>query len=306
MVEVGSTFWGGSRGTLVSASGFASLTNGIATYEHSHPVLATVARRKMTEKEVEALENRIKRLELEEAKAKKGVAQVREKNQFVHQTQARAKRIAEERAQHERARRAEAERLREAAQKRKEQQRQNLQRAFTGMYSERLGEVRQLREDHERILEEAARTRERERTKSFGKHDQIRNRRKEVSSRFEMQRIAHQVRAQRARARGCTVPARAATPRRLPAQLLGARALFCRRALTREAATVPARPPSAAQEYLMQDFINLIQSELEQTDEIERDIARLDQLEADHVERIRQLQEEQRAAYDRLEQALGT
>jgi len=56
----------------------------------------------------------------------------------------------------------------------------------------------------------------------------------------------------------------------------------------------------------MQDFINLIQSELEQTEEIERDIARLDQLEAEHVERIRQLQEEQRAAYDRLEQALAT
>lgn len=56
----------------------------------------------------------------------------------------------------------------------------------------------------------------------------------------------------------------------------------------------------------MQDFINLIQSELEQTDEIERDIARLDQVEADHLERIRQLQDEQRAAYDRLEQALGT
>ena len=63
---------------------------------------------------------------------------------------------------------------------------------------------------------------------------------------------------------------------------------------------------SAAQEYLMQDFINLVQAELEQAEEIERDIQRLDLLEAEHIERIRQLQEEQRAAYDRLEQALAT
>lgn len=190
----------------------------MSLYEHSHPVLAKVARRKMTEKEVEALENRIKRLELEEAKAKKGVAQVREKSQFIQQTQARAKRVAEERAQRERARVAEAERLREAAQKRKEQQRQNLQRAFMGMYSDRLGEVRQLREDHERTLEEAARLRERERSKSFIKHDQIRNHRKELSSRIEMQRVAHQVRHC---VQGCIVPAHTAPWHRLFAPSFG-------------------------------------------------------------------------------------
>jgi hypothetical protein len=57
---------------------------------------------------------------------------------------------------------------------------------------------------------------------------------------------------------------------------------------------------------MMQDFINAIQIELEQTEDIERDITRLDGLEAEHIDRIRQLQDEQRAAYDRLEQALSS
>jgi len=182
------------RAPLANPSGHASLANGMSLYEPSHPVLATVARRKMTEKEVEALENRIKRLELEEAKAKKTVTQAREKNSLLQQAQQRSRRIAEERAQHERSRKAEVERLKEAAQRRKEQQRQNLQRAFVGMYNEKLGEARQLREEQERIVEEAARARQRERAKAYGRHDQIRNRRMQLSSRFEMQRIAHQVR----------------------------------------------------------------------------------------------------------------
>jgi hypothetical protein len=177
------------------ASAYASLANGVSLYEPSHPILATIARRKQTEKEVEALENRIKRLELEESKAKRGVTQVRERNQQVQQAVERSKRVAEERAALSRSRRAEIERLRELAQKRKETQRQNLQKAFTGMYNERLGEARQLREEQERVVEEAARAREREREKNFDRNDQIRNRRKEVSSRFEQQRIAHQVSA---------------------------------------------------------------------------------------------------------------
>lgn len=56
----------------------------------------------------------------------------------------------------------------------------------------------------------------------------------------------------------------------------------------------------------MQDFMNMIQVELEQTEELEREIAQLDAIEQEHIERIRQLQEEQRVAYDRLEQALAS
>ncbi|KAJ1629274.1 hypothetical protein T492DRAFT_1012047 [Pavlovales sp. CCMP2436] len=231
------------------ASAYASLASGVSLYEPEHPVLATVARRKMAAAEVEALENRIKRLELEEVKARKGVEQVREKNSVIQQAQERTRQVVEQRATLERGKRQEVERLKEVAQKRKEQQRQNLQKAFTGMYNERLGEARQHREEQERVVEEAARAREREREKNYGRNDQIRTRRKELSLRVQQQRIAHQ-------------------------------------------------------EYLMQDFINMIQNELEQTEEIERDIERLDSLESEHVERIRELQEEQRAAYDRLEQAL--
>lgn len=56
----------------------------------------------------------------------------------------------------------------------------------------------------------------------------------------------------------------------------------------------------------MRDFIHLVQAEIEQKELIEQDIQRLDQVEAEHMERIRQLQEEQRAAYDRLEEALAS
>jgi len=231
---------------------YTALAQGAPTrMDYSNPVLGTVMRRKQTEKEVEALENRIKRLELEEAKAKKGVQLARERNQHMVQAHERNKKMAEERRQHELARRAEMEARREAVNRQKAEQRVKLQRAFVGMYNEKLGEARQLREEQQQVLHEAAKVRDRDRTRNAGRHAAIRNRRKELSERFEQQRIAHQ-------------------------------------------------------EYLMRDFINLVQAELEQKELIEQDIQRLDQIEAEHMERIRQLQEEQRAAYDRLEEALAS
>lgn len=56
----------------------------------------------------------------------------------------------------------------------------------------------------------------------------------------------------------------------------------------------------------MQDFIALIQTEIEAAKKVEQEIVRLDQDEIEHIERIRQLQDEQRAAYERLERALGS
>jgi septal ring factor EnvC (AmiA/AmiB activator) len=268
-------------------------------------VLATVVRRKMTEKEVEALENRIKRLEMEESKAKRSVSQVRERNGSMQQAHQRNNALAEERAAQERARRAELKELREIAQKRKETQRANLQRAFTGMYNERLDEARQVREEQERVLEEAARIREQEREKNLGRHDQIRNRRKEVSNKFEQQRLAHQVRLpcaeRRPRPATRRVVLKVWTDAMLePAHIVPSYAIAEPHARARDC------PPRRQQEYMMQDFMNMIQVELEQTEELEREIAQLDAIEQEHIERIRQLQEEQRAAYDRLEQALAS
>lgn len=207
-----------------ASSVYASLASGTPLHEPTNPILAAVTRRKMTEKEVEALENRIKRLEVEEAKVKKSAMQARERSQQ-NTTQARAKRIAEERAQVARARKAEADRLKQAAQRRKEEQRQNLQRAFTGMYTGKVGDARTLRDEQERAMKEAARIRERQLEQSYERHDEIIQRRKEVSSRLEMQRIAHQVRAAAALA---PLPFRYSA---LPRLCAGCRSPLCRQPL---------------------------------------------------------------------------
>lgn len=172
---------------------YTELMQGHTRMEYSNPVLSTVMRRKQTEKEVEALENRIKRLELEEAKAKKGVQLARERNQHLVQAHERNKKTAIERREHDRARRAAVEARREAVLRQKAEQREKLQRAFVGMYNEKLGEARQVREEQQQVLQEAAKVRERDRTRNAGRHEAIRNRRKELSERFEQQRIAHQV-----------------------------------------------------------------------------------------------------------------
>jgi len=61
----------------------------------------------------------------------------------------------------------------------------------------------------------------------------------------------------------------------------------------------------AHQEFLAQDFINMITMEDSRRDEIERDIAQMEIEERKHIERLRALQEEQKSAYDQLESALA-
>jgi len=61
----------------------------------------------------------------------------------------------------------------------------------------------------------------------------------------------------------------------------------------------------AHQEFLAQDFINMIAAEDKRREDIEREIAVMEQEERKHIEKLRSLQEEQRAAYDALEQALA-
>lgn len=62
----------------------------------------------------------------------------------------------------------------------------------------------------------------------------------------------------------------------------------------------------AHQEFLAQDFINMIAAEDRRREEIELEIASMEQEERKHIERLRELQEEQRAAYDALEGALAS
>ena len=62
----------------------------------------------------------------------------------------------------------------------------------------------------------------------------------------------------------------------------------------------------AHQEFLAQDFINMIAMEDRRREEIEKDIAAMEIEERQHIERLRALQEEQKGAYDELEQALAS
>ena len=62
----------------------------------------------------------------------------------------------------------------------------------------------------------------------------------------------------------------------------------------------------AHQEFLAQDFINMIAAEDKRREEIENEIAQMEVEERKHIERLRALQEEQRAAYDALETALAS
>ncbi len=62
----------------------------------------------------------------------------------------------------------------------------------------------------------------------------------------------------------------------------------------------------AHQEFLAQDFINMIAMEDRRREEIEKDIATMEIEERQHIERLRLLQEEQKGVYDELEQALAS
>jgi len=60
----------------------------------------------------------------------------------------------------------------------------------------------------------------------------------------------------------------------------------------------------AHQEFLAQDFINMIALEDRRREEVETEIAEMESVERKHIENLRKLQEEQKMAYDALEQAL--
>jgi len=66
------------------------------------------------------------------------------------------------------------------------------------------------------------------------------------------------------------------------------------------------RQRQAHQEFLAQDFIGMIAMEDKRREEVEAEIAVLEVEERQHIERLRALQEEQRAAYDALEEALAS
>ena len=60
----------------------------------------------------------------------------------------------------------------------------------------------------------------------------------------------------------------------------------------------------AHQEFLAQDFINMIAMEDKRREEVEMEIVEMEAEERKHIERLRALQEEQKLAYDALETAL--
>jgi len=61
---------------------------------------------------------------------------------------------------------------------------------------------------------------------------------------------------------------------------------------------------TAHQEFLAQDFINMIAWEDQRREEIEKEIAAMEIEERAHINRLKELQDEQNAAYELLEQAL--
>ena len=61
----------------------------------------------------------------------------------------------------------------------------------------------------------------------------------------------------------------------------------------------------AHQEFLAQDFINMIALEDRRREEVEKEIADMEEIERKHIENLRRLQDEQRMAYDALETALA-
>ena len=62
----------------------------------------------------------------------------------------------------------------------------------------------------------------------------------------------------------------------------------------------------AHQEFLAQDFINMIAMEDRRREDVEKEIVDMEGEERKHIENLRKLQEEQKAAYDALETALAS
>lgn len=62
----------------------------------------------------------------------------------------------------------------------------------------------------------------------------------------------------------------------------------------------------AHQEFLAQDFINMIAMEDRRREDVEQEIVQMEAEERKHIENLRKLQDEQKAAYDALETALAS
>ena len=62
----------------------------------------------------------------------------------------------------------------------------------------------------------------------------------------------------------------------------------------------------AHQEFLAQDFINMIAMEDRRREDVEKDIVDMEGEERKHIDNLKKLQAEQKEAYDALEQALAT
>ena len=62
----------------------------------------------------------------------------------------------------------------------------------------------------------------------------------------------------------------------------------------------------AHQEFLAQDFINMIAMEDKRREAVEKEIVEMEAIERRHIDNLRKLQEEQKAAYDSLESALAS
>lgn len=62
----------------------------------------------------------------------------------------------------------------------------------------------------------------------------------------------------------------------------------------------------AHQEFLAQDFINMIAMEDKRREQVEKEIVDMESVERKHIENLRKLQDEQKAAYDALELALSS
>ena len=180
----------------------------------------------------------------------------------------------------------------EAEQHSRDQQQQQLRRiehraalktTYESMHAARREEVKAERRIKAENAEAIRQTRSYEMARAQKAKEAIRQHQIMVHQRFDKQRQAH--REFLAQVRTCPTVA------------------VCHRA------SALGSPASTAQPLALpdgQDFINMIALEDRRREEIEREIAALEIEERSHIERLRALQEEQKAAYDSLEAALAS
>jgi len=217
----------------------------------SNPMLNAKLTRRKVQQDMELLSNRIERLRAEERKAKQKVVETKMRGQEIismqkrNEQQATARELAKRVDQDQRQRESQQQQLRRA------EHRSALKSTFEAMHSTKRDDVRIERRIKLENAEALKQAREYELERARKAKIMIREHQKEVKTRFDKQRQAHQ-------------------------------------------------------EFLAQDFINMIAMEDKRREDIEREIAAMEIEERQHIERLRALQEEQKAAYDGLEQALAS